>query len=159
MTETACFYSEYLNRSLSVALSGDVVCQVALGPSRSLNPRSTAAAVSALESYLRGENVDLGTFRVDLGNRSPFERAVLGSVRGIPRGSTVRYSELAARLGKPKAARAVGNALSHNPVPLFIPCHRVVARSGLGGFSWGVDIKQKLLLLEGVRYAGPDQPL
>ena len=159
MTETGCFYSEYLDRSLSVALSGDVVCQVALEPPGSFNARSTAAAVRAVESYLRGENVDLATFRVDLGNRSRFERAVLQSVRRIPRGRTATYSELAARLGKPKTARAVGNALRHNPVPLFIPCHRVVARSGLGGFSWGVSIKRKLLLLEGVRSASADQPL
>lgn len=159
MTETACFYSEYLGRFLSVALSDDVVCQVVLEAANSFDARTTPAAVRALESYLRGENVDLGTFQVNLGNRSAFERAVLQSVRGIPRGSTATYSGLAARLGKPKAARAVGNALHHNPVPLFVPCHRVVAASGIGGFSWGVDIKRKLLLLEGVRSQSEEDPL
>ncbi|HYC20227.1 MAG TPA: MGMT family protein [Candidatus Bathyarchaeia archaeon] len=159
MTETGCFYSEYLGRFLSVALSDDVVCQVALGPAISSDARTTAAAVRALESYLRGENVDLGAFQVNIGNRSAFERAVLQSVRGIPKGCTATYSELAARLGKPKAARAVGNALHHNPVPLFVPCHRVVAASGLGGFSWGVDIKRKLLLLEGVCSQSAEDPL
>jgi methylated-DNA-[protein]-cysteine S-methyltransferase len=159
MTETACFYSEYLGRFLSVALSDDVVCQVVLEAAGSFNTRTTAAATKALERYLRGENVDLGTFRVNLGNRSAFERAVLQSVRGIPRGSTATYSGLAARLGKPKAARAVGNALHHNPVPLFVPCHRVVAASGIGGFSWGVDIKRKLLLLEGLRSQSEEDPL
>jgi methylated-DNA-[protein]-cysteine S-methyltransferase len=157
MTETACFYSEYLGQFLSVALSDDVVCQVALEPAGSFDARTTTAAARALENYLRGENVDLSTFQVNLGNRSTFERAVLQSVREIPRGSTATYSELAARLGKPKAARAVGNALHHNPVPLFVPCHRVVAASGLGGFSWGADIKRKLLLLE--RSRSVDHPL
>ena len=87
MTETACFYSEYLGRFVSVALSDDVVCQVALEAAGSFNARSTAAAAEALESYLRGENVDLGIFQVNLRNRSAFERAVLQSVRAIPRGS------------------------------------------------------------------------
>jgi len=159
MTETACFYSEFLGRFVSVALSDDVVCHVALEPAGSFNARSTAAAAEALESYLRGENVDLDIFQVNLRNRSAFERAVLQSVRAIPRGSTATYSGLAARLGKPKAARAVGNALRHNPVPLFVPCHRVVAASGLGGFSWGVDIKRKLLLLEGACPQGAEDPL
>ena len=156
MTDTACFYSEYLGRYVSVALSDDVVCQVALEAAGSFNARSTA---EALESYLRGENVDLGIFQVNLRNRSAFERAVLQSVRAIPRGGTATYSGLAARLGKPKAARAVGNALHHNPVPLFVPCHRVVAASGIGGFSWGVDIKRKLLLLEAACPQGAEDPL
>ena len=159
MTETACFYSEYLGRFVSLALSDDVVCQVALEAAGSFTARSTAAAAKALESYLRGENVDLGIFQVNLRNRSAFERAVLQSVRAIPRGSTATYSGLAAQLGKPKAARAVGNALHHNPVPLFVPCHRVVAASGLGGFSWGVDLKRKLLLLEGACPQGAEGPL
>jgi O-6-methylguanine DNA methyltransferase len=149
MTETACFYSEYLSRFVSVALSDDVVCRVALEPGASFSKHTSPAASRALEGYLRGENVDLDTFQVDFGNRPAFERAVLQSARGIPRGSTATYSEIATRLGKPKAARAVGNALHHNPVPLFVPCHRIVAASGLGGYSWGVDIKRKLLLLEG----------
>ncbi|MGZ4849334.1 MAG: methylated-DNA--[protein]-cysteine S-methyltransferase [Halobacteriota archaeon] len=159
MTETACLYSEYLGRFVSVALSDDVVCQVALEAAGSFNARSTAAAAKALERYLGGENVDLGIFEVNLRNRPAFERAVLQSVRAIPRGSTATYSGLAARLGKPKAARAVGNALHHNPVPLFVPCHRVVAASGLGGFSWGVDIKRKLLMLEGACPQGGEDPL
>ena len=159
MTDTACFYSEFLGRFVSVALSDDVVCHVALEPAGSFNARSTAAAAQALESYLRGENVDLGIFQVNLRNRSAFERAVLQSVRAIPRGGTATYSGLAARLGKPKAARAVGNALHHNPVPLFVPCHRVVAASGIGGFSWGVDIKRKLLLLEAACPQGAEDPL
>ncbi|MGZ4862122.1 MAG: methylated-DNA--[protein]-cysteine S-methyltransferase [Halobacteriota archaeon] len=159
MTETTCFYSEYLGRFVSVALSDEVVCQVALEAAGSVNARPTAAAAKALERYLEGENVDLGIFEVNLRNRPAFERAVLQSVRAIPTGSTATYSGLAARLGKPKAARAVGNALHHNPVPLFVPCHRVVAASGLGGFSWGVDIKRKLLMLEGACPQGGEDPL
>ena len=159
MTDTACFYSDLLGRFESVAVRDYVVCQVALEAAGSFNARSTAAAAEALESYLRGENVDLGIFQVNLRNRSAIERAVLQSVRAIPRGGTATYSGLAARLGKPKAARAVGNALHHNPVPLFVPCHRVVAASGIGGFSWGVDIKRKLLLLEAACPQGAEDPL
>jgi len=159
MTEKECFYSEYLGRFVSVALSDDVVCQVAIESEGAFYSGTTAAAARALESYLAGENVDLSTFQVNLGNRSAFERTVLQSARGIPRGSTATYSELAARFGTPKAARAVGNALHHNPVPLFVPCHRVVAASGLGGFSWGLDVKRKLLLLEGVRALAKRGPL
>ncbi|MGZ4883658.1 MAG: hypothetical protein ACXV2A_07165, partial [Halobacteriota archaeon] len=96
MTETACLYSEYLGRFVSVALSDDVVCQVALEAAGSVNARPTAAAAKALERYLGGENVDLGIFEVNLRNRPAFERAVLQSVRAIPRGSTATYSGLAA---------------------------------------------------------------
>jgi methylated-DNA-[protein]-cysteine S-methyltransferase len=159
MTETACFYSEYLGRFVSIALSNDVVCEVALDSMGSFNASTTAAPAKALGRYLRGENVDLSIFQVNLENRSSFEQAVLQSVRSIPRGSTATYSGLAARLGKSRAARAVGNALHHNPVPLFVPCHRVVAAYGIGGFSWGVDIKRKLLLLEGARAKGVKAPL
>ena len=121
-TETACFYSEYLGRFVSVALSGDVVFQVALGAG-SFNARTTAAAARALESYLRGENVDLGTFQVNLGNRSAFERAVLQSVRGIPRGrygdllrigSTIREAESRAS-GRQCAAPQPGSAICALP--------------------------------------------
>lgn len=82
-----------------------------------------------------------------------FQREVLSACRKIPAGRTLTYAQLAARIGRPRAARAVGNALARNPLPLLIPCHRVVAGNRkLGGFSAdaGVDLKRKLLALEGV---------
>jgi methylated-DNA-[protein]-cysteine S-methyltransferase len=151
MKETASFYSEFLARFVSIVLEGGVVQQVVLEPrSGPNNPKSAEPAVQALERYLQGENVDLSTFPVDLENRSVFERAVLEYTRQIPRGSVVTYSELAAKLGNPRAARAVGNALRRNPVPLFVPCHRVVGVADLGGYAWGLETKRKLLQLEGV---------
>ena len=77
---------------------------------------------------------------------TPFQREVWRALRAIPAGSTTTYSELAARLGRPQSARAVGAACSANPLALVIPCHRVVARDGgLTGYRWGVARKQALL--------------
>ena len=65
-------------------------------------------------------------------------------------GETTSYKDLAQRAGRPKASRAVGSAMATNPIPIIVPCHRVVARNGLGGFTGGLDLKQRLLALEGV---------
>jgi methylated-DNA-[protein]-cysteine S-methyltransferase len=86
---------------------------------------------------------------VDLDGLPPFQRTVLTALRRIGRGRTISYGELAERVGKPGAARAVGNACANNPVPLWVPCHRVLASGGkLGGFSGGLDTKRALLALE-----------
>jgi len=79
-----------------------------------------------------------------------FYGKVLQKVRAIPYGKTRTYGEIAAALGNPGAARAVGGANRSNPIPIIIPCHRVVAANGLGGYSGGPDIKAKLLEHEGV---------
>lgn len=81
---------------------------------------------------------------------TPFQGAVWRALSRIPAGRTVTYGDLAARLGKPGAARAVGRACGANPVPVLIPCHRVVSRENLGGFSAGVRHKEFLLRQEGV---------
>ncbi len=81
----------------------------------------------------------------------PFQRAVLLACRQIPYGQTTRYAQLAAALGKPSAARAVGNALARNPLPILIPCHRVIgARGAMSGFSapGGLATKRQLLAIE-----------
>jgi methylated-DNA-[protein]-cysteine S-methyltransferase len=88
---------------------------------------------------------------VRLTGLTPFQQSVLHECGRIPPGKTLTYGELADRAGRPGAARAVGNALARNPVPLVIPCHRVVASGGvLGGFSAeaGVGLKKQLLALE-----------
>ncbi|MDD3182089.1 MAG: methylated-DNA--[protein]-cysteine S-methyltransferase [Alphaproteobacteria bacterium] len=77
-----------------------------------------------------------------------FQHRVWSALLDIPAGETVTYGELAARIGKPKAARAVGTALGANPIPLLIPCHRVVASTGLGGFTGGLPLKKALLQSE-----------
>lgn len=78
-----------------------------------------------------------------------FQRAVWNELLGIEFGRTRTYGELAARLGRPGAARAVGGAAGANPVPLIVPCHRLLAGRGLGGFSGGLQRKRVLLELEG----------
>jgi O-6-methylguanine DNA methyltransferase len=78
-----------------------------------------------------------------------FQRAVWKEIRKIPRGQTRTYGEIAAAIGRPNAVRAVGSACGANPIPLWIPCHRVVAKNGLGGFGSGLPWKKMLLELEG----------
>jgi O-6-methylguanine DNA methyltransferase len=91
---------------------------------------------------------------MDLAGAAPFRRLVWAALVRIPRGKTETYGQLAAALSRPKAARAVGGACGANPVPLLIPCHRVVAAGGgLGGFSGGLAWKRKLLALETPRRA------
>lgn len=82
---------------------------------------------------------------------SPFCRTVLEEVARIPYGETRTYAEIAAAVGKPTAVRAVGGANARNPIPLVIPCHRVVAAGGLGGYGGGLDMKRRLLTLEGAQ--------
>ena len=83
---------------------------------------------------------------------TPFQCAVWEELRRIPYGTTCTYGEIAARLGRPKAVRAVGQANHHNPLPIFIPCHRVIGKSGaLTGYAGGLALKQALLELEGVQ--------
>ena len=78
-----------------------------------------------------------------------FQRAVWKQMQKIPRGQTRTYGEIAAAIGRPKAVRAVGSACGANPIPLFIPCHRVTAQNGLGGFGSGLPWKIMLLQAEG----------
>jgi O-6-methylguanine DNA methyltransferase len=80
----------------------------------------------------------------------PFLSTVLTTLRTVPAGKTVSYGELAALSGSPRAARAVGTAMARNPTPVLVPCHRVLASNGIGGFSPGVELKRKLLAIEAV---------
>lgn len=87
---------------------------------------------------------------VDLSGVRPFHRRVLEAIQDIPFGETRSYGWVAREIGEPKAARAVGRALARNPIPIIIPCHRVIASSGgLGGYGGGLPLKRKLLQLEG----------
>jgi len=79
-----------------------------------------------------------------------FQQAVWNELKKIPRGQTRTYSQIAAAIGSPKAVRAVGSACGANPLPVFIPCHRVVAKNGPGGFGSGLPWKILLLTMEGV---------
>lgn len=101
-----------------------------------------------LSDYFDGSLTDFHT-RIDLSAGTPFQQSVWRQLRRIPYGQTTSYSELARRVGKPGAARAVGNANGRNPLPIVVPCHRVVAAGGgLGGYTGGLDIKRFLLDIE-----------
>lgn len=101
-----------------------------------------------LASHLAEEGAPLPA-RIDL-RGTPFQVAVWNSLRRIPRGETASYGEIARRVGSPRASRAVGAACGANPVPILVPCHRVVAGDGsIGGFGCGVAMKRLLLAREG----------
>ncbi len=104
---------------------------------------------AGLEQYFASGRESVG-IPVDLAGCSPFTRRVLTATKRIPPGQVRSYRWVARRIGQPGplGARAVGQALKRNPVPLLIPCHRVVARDGLGGFSQGLSRKLRLLSLE-----------
>lgn len=109
-------------------------------------------------AYFEGENVDFSTDpALDLSGRGPFEQMILEACRQIPAGETRTYTALAERVGRPHAARAVGNAMAGNPMPLIVPCHRVVrADGGLGGFSapGGTATKERMLQHERLARVG-----
>ena len=103
-----------------------------------------------LRAYFSGIRVDFPD-KLDLSGATPFQRDVWEAARRIPYGETRSYGWLAGKIGKPRAARAVGQALGRNPFPIIIPCHRVLAGDGgLGGFSGGIEVKKSLLALEGI---------
>lgn len=114
-------------------------------------PHPLAAQVcELLERYASGEAVPLETVPLDLPDGTPWQRAVWLALREIPRGETRSYQWLAARCGRPRAARAAGAAVGRNPIPLILPCHRVVASDGsLHGYGGGLELKAQLLRLEG----------
>jgi len=113
------------------------------------DPGALAEAERQLGEYFEGRRTAFD-LPVDLSALTPFERQVLGAVRGVPFGEVVPYAEIARRIGRPRAARAVGNALHHNPVTIVVPCHRVVRKDGgLGGYVAGLRYKERLLSIEG----------
>ncbi len=108
-----------------------------------------AGAVTALRAYFKGDLTALDRVRVDTGGTA-FQRSVWAALRRIPRGRTISYGELARRVGRPSAFRAVGAANGSNPVALIVPCHRVIAADGtIGGYGGGLDCKRWLLAHEG----------
>ena len=107
-------------------------------------------AVSGLMDYFDGENVDLSTHLLDMKGATEFRRRVWSTVRRIPYGCTLTYGQVACMIDRPNAARAVGSALNFNPVPVLVPCHRVLAAEGLGGFSSGREQKRRMLEMEGI---------
>jgi len=140
---------------MAVAWTDRGLCEVLLpgekrapagGPGRPTAP--VRSAVRLIQDWARGRRADLSGVPLDL-RASSFARRLYAAARRIPQGHTLTYGDLARRIGRPGAARAVGTALGKNPVPLIVPCHRVVPASGrLGGFSAAAGVPLKAAMLE-----------
>ena len=114
--------------------------------------RAMRPVLEQIAAYARG---DRKRFDVHLDLRgTAFQKSVWEADRRIPYGQTRTYAEVARAIGKPRAVRAVGGANGKNPVPLLVPCHRIIARDGIGGFTGGLHHKRRLLALEGATIGG-----
>lgn len=112
------------------------------------SPHRFQDLIQRMRAYFNGNQIDFPD-ELDLSQATLFYREVWEVTRLIPYGSTRTYSWVAEQIGKPKATRAVGQALSRNPLPVIVPCHRVIAKDGkLGGFTGGLAMKRTLLSLE-----------
>ncbi len=151
---------------LFVAVSDRGVCEIGFGAQeteegfrnqlerRGFFPASDHHGIEGiarqLAEYFRGER---NRFEVplDFSGISPFTHAVLAATSEVPFGRLATYRDIAQRIGRPEAMRAVGNALGRNPIPIIVPCHRIVrSDASLGGYTGGIEIKQRLLAHEGV---------
>ena len=141
-----CGWTDRGLAALGLATAGGASKLKALGGREGERGR---AFLRELDVYFRTGRARFRT-RVDLAVGSGFQREVWEALRRIPPGEVRTYGEVARDTGRPRAARAVGNACGRNPILILVPCHRVVASNGLGGFGAGLDRKRMLLGLEGV---------
>jgi methylated-DNA-[protein]-cysteine S-methyltransferase len=112
-------------------------------------PERVREAVKQLREYFAGQRRRFDV-TVDLAGQTPFQRQVLEATAKVQAGSVVSYGDIARAIGRPRATRAVGAALGQNPVPIVVPCHRIIGSDGgLHGYGGGLDVKEKLLRLEG----------
>ena len=107
--------------------------------------------VDRFRAFLDGHDVDFSDVELDLEWATPLQHSIAETLRAVPRGETVSYGELVALAGRPGAPRAAGAFCATNRFAFVVPCHRVVAANGIGGYGdAGVDVKRRLLALEGV---------
>ena len=144
-----------------VALGEEGVCRVSLGgdtetflsqfnsPARPRrDPTALAPVIAQLREYFSGGRVRFD-LPLDLSSVTPFQRQALEIIREIPAGTVWTYRQVAQAMGAPKASRAVGQAMARNPIPIIVPCHRVIASDGsLGGYGAGEGLTTKRQLLE-----------
>lgn len=117
------------------------------------NEAKVSGLMRQVRDYLAGKRTSFDV-ELDLSWVTPFRRDVLLACAAVPRGQVATYADLARRVGSPNAARAVGNTMRTNPIPIVIPCHRIVGSNGsLTGFGGGLDVKARLLELEGAAFA------
>ncbi len=125
------------------------------------DPRFFNEIRESMRKYFLGEKVDF-RFPVDLSRHTYFQRKVWEITESIPYGDVLTYRQVSAMMGNPRASRAVGQALAKNPLPIIIPCHRVVRSNGeLGGYSapGGIDMKARLLKMEGQEFDSKERLL
>jgi methylated-DNA-[protein]-cysteine S-methyltransferase len=149
---------------LLIAVSDEGICEISFGRSgretflqalrnRGFEPLEDQQAIEIVAAQLReyfGGRRQAFDLTVDLTGVTPFTRDVLKAAASIPFGSLLTYRDLARTIGRPNATRAVGNALGRNPIPVVVPCHRIVRSDhSLGGYTGGLDIKERLLSIEG----------
>ena len=145
-------------REISVVTTARGVSGIWLGEkspwgATSNEDRLAARMLVQIREYLAGTRTRFDV-PLDLSAATPFRRAVLEALLDVPFGTTVSYADLAERVGT-QSPRAVGQAVGWNPLPIVVPCHRVITRNGrLGGYSGGIDRKVALLALEGTRSNG-----
>jgi len=138
------------NLTVTIILHHNTIRKITLTQSHQSmgNVENAIDILDDINSYLDSKRIDFSRYTVDLGNLTDFQKRVLAEVKQIPYGMTVTYGILARDLQT--SPRAIGNALSRNPAPIVIPCHRVLGKHGIGGFTSGVTIKKHLLRVEGV---------
>jgi methylated-DNA-[protein]-cysteine S-methyltransferase len=144
---------------LIVVSDGEGLCEITFeSDSSTMNmsnlkkdPTALGPIKAQIEAYLKGELKD---FNITLSlSGTPFQKKVWSELTRIPFGETRSYQDIAKAVGSPSASRAVGSACAKNPIPIVVPCHRVIAKSGgLGGYSGGLDIKKNLLRIEGLSF-------
>jgi methylated-DNA-[protein]-cysteine S-methyltransferase len=150
--------------TLLVAASDEGLCRISFDPEPEREVESLARSLGTrvlrvsrpvddarrqLDEYFEGKRRGF-ELRTDLRRVAAFNRAVLGELERVPYGSTATYGELAARVDHPRAARAVGTVMNRNPIPIVLPCHRVIGANGkLVGYGGGLERKERLLRLEG----------
>ncbi len=146
MIDTDVIFADVLDSYVEIIYNNGLCSIRFIKSQQNLPEKVTQKASFELKEYFEGKRTGFSC-EFDLSRLSAFAQQVLNETSKIKYGKTITYSELADKIGS-KAVRAVGGALSNNPIPIVIPCHRVVAKKGLGGYSAGAGIKKKLLEFE-----------
>lgn len=113
-----------------------------------------AESIKQLQEYTQGSRNEFDLV-LDIQNGTPFQQSIWKALLDVPYGRTIHYGALAENINNPKAARAVGGAVGQNPISIIIPCHRIIGKNGsLTGYNGGINVKMKLLDIEGIQYTG-----
>jgi methylated-DNA-[protein]-cysteine S-methyltransferase len=133
-----------LGCSLLVEWQGEMLSRICFSQELPSEPSRLAEEIAAYLVW----GAPCPKAKLDLSGCTDFQKQIYLLVQTIPRGETATYGQVALRAGRPGAARAVGRTMAANPFAILVPCHRVVAKKGLGGYAWGSEMKEKLLRLE-----------